>query len=138
MGTKADRDAETGTGLSAGAAGGAGADGADITGGGDEADGLDGETADTPWVEVYNTRNEFAAQTVAAEVLESNDIPTIQHDRRSHSIPAPATMAGEIGIAVPESRARQARELLHEAMRNGLILDGEVIDADGDEGEVVV
>lgn len=128
--TKTDKGADTGAG--AGLSAGTGADEAEGP------DGLDGETADTPWVEVYNTSNEFAAQAASAEVLEAHDIPSIQHDRRSHSISAPAAMMGEIGVAVPEHRAKEARQLLHEALRDGAILDGEVIDEDDDEGEAVV
>lgn len=137
--TRTDRGADTGAGAGLSAGTGAGAvDAADGVEGAEGSDGLDGETADTPWVEVYNTSNEFAAQAASAEVLEAHDIPSIQHDRRSHSISAPAAMMGEIGLAVPEHRAREARELLREALRDGAILDGEVIEEDDEEGEAVV
>lgn len=137
--TKTDKGADTGAGAGLGAGTGAGvAEGAEGVEGPDGPDGLDGETADTPWVEVYNTGNEFAAQAASTEILEANDIPSIQHDRRSHSISAPASMMGEIGLAVPEHRAQEARRLLREALRDGAILDGEVVEEDDDEGEAVV
>ena len=136
--TKTDKGADTGAGAGRGAGAASGSAEATESGGLDGPDGLDGETADTPWVEVYNTTNEFAAQAASAEVLEAHDIPSIQHDRRSHSISAPASMMGEIGLAVPEHRAKEARQLLHEALRDGVLLDGEVIEEDDDEGEAVV
>jgi hypothetical protein len=88
-----------------------------------------GRTVDVDWVEVFRTGNDFAAQVAAEEVLEVAGIPTNRHDRRSHSMPAPSSMAGEIGVAVPGEQAERARSLLREAQRDGVLQDdGEILD----------
>lgn len=87
------------------------------------------DAADVNWVEVFRTGSDIAAQVAAEEVLEDAGIPTERHDRRSHSVPAPASMAGEIGVAVPEEDAARARALLREAQGDGLLHDdGEVLE----------
>ena len=97
----------------------------DEDGGGDDT----GRTVDVDWVEVFRTGNDFAAQVAAEEVLEAAGVPTNRHDRRSHSMPAPSSMAGEIGVAVPAEEGERARALLREAQRDGVLQDdGEILD----------
>ncbi len=81
--------------------------------------------------EVYCTDNEFAATVAIDEVLGAEGITAFRHDRRSHAIPAPASMPGQIGIAVPESLADEARSLLRQALLDGVLLeDGQVVEGD--------
>lgn len=95
----------------------------------DAEDAETGRTVDVDWVEVFRTGNDFAAQVAAEEVLEGAGIPTNRHDRRSHSMPAPSSMVGEVGVAVPAEQADQARELLREAQRDGVLQDdGEILE----------
>lgn len=75
-------------------------------------------------VEVYATDNDMAAGLIIDEILAPAGIPAYPHDRRSHAIPAPAAMPGEIGIAVPAAMARRAEALLREARSDGVLSDG--------------
>ncbi|MCS6914370.1 MAG: hypothetical protein RMK29_06415 [Myxococcales bacterium] len=75
-------------------------------------------------VEVYATDNDLAAGLIIDEILAPAGIPAYPHDRRSHAIPAPAAMPGEIGIAVPSALASRAKALLREARRDGVLSDG--------------
>ena len=44
-------------------------------------------------------------------------------------MPAPSSMVGEVGVAVPSEQAERARELLREAQRDGVLQDdGEILD----------
>lgn len=79
-------------------------------------------------VEIYRADSDIAASVVMDEILGPAGIRAYRHDRRSHALPAPASMPGEIGIAVSMARADEARTLLREALRDG------VLPADGDGG----
>lgn len=92
-----------------------------------EAEGL---IADT-FVEVFSTDNEFVARMVIDDLLRPQGIAPALHDRRSHSMPAPAAMAGTLGVAVPDRDAEKARQLLRDA-QNDKILYGE-----GQDGHIV-
>jgi hypothetical protein len=84
-------------------------------------------------VEVYRTDNDIVAGLVAEEILGAAGIAAFRHDRRSHSIIAPASMSGDIGIAVEQSHAAAARKRLHEAKKDGILLDeGRLIEAEAD------
>lgn len=94
----------------------------------DELEGLDYDGA-SALVEVYRVADDLSAGLVIDEVLAPAGIPAVTHDRRSHALPAPASMPGAIGIAVPEELAERAREVLREARRDGVLLDdGYVVD----------
>ena len=81
--------------------------------------------------EVYSTDSDIAATIAIDQVLGAEGIRAFRHDRRSHAIPAPASMNGQIGIAVPEGLAEEARDLLREARANGILLDdGDVVEDD--------
>jgi hypothetical protein len=75
-------------------------------------------------VEVYHTDNDLAAGFVVDEVLRPAGIRAICHDRRSHSIYAPASLPGEIGIAVAKDQAVAARKRLAAAQRDGVLPAG--------------
>src|SRR4051794_39649395 len=75
-------------------------------------------------VEVYHTDNDLAAGFVVDEILRPAGIDAYQHERRSRSIMAPASMPGEIGIAVPSHQAAAARQRLIEARQDGVLPDG--------------
>ena len=47
-------------------------------------------------VEVYHTDDQMVALMVSDEILGPARIQALIHDRRSHAIPAPASMPGEI------------------------------------------
>jgi hypothetical protein len=88
--------------------------------------------ADSPeqLVEVYRTDNDIVAGLVVDEILRPAGIPAFRHDRRSHSIMAPAAMSGEIGIAVEHHQAVAARKRLLAARQDGVLLDeGQLIEA---------
>jgi hypothetical protein len=81
------------------------------------------------FTEVYRTGNDFVANLIISEILGPAGITAYGHDRRSHALPAPASMPGEIGIAVPETQAERARQLLREARTDGVIMeDGDLIE----------
>lgn len=77
-------------------------------------------------VEVFHTSDEMVARMVIDEILGPEGIPAVSHDRRSRALFAPASMPGEIGVAVPQDLAATARELLRQARE-----DGELDDEDG-------
>jgi len=79
-------------------------------------------------VEVYRTDNDIVAGLVVDEILRPSGIYAAQHDRRSHSIVAPASMPGEIGIAVRSDQAKAARARLAAARRDGVLVDGELVE----------
>lgn len=82
-------------------------------------------------VEVYRTDNDLVAGLVVNEILRPAGIRAACHDRRSHSIVAPASMPGEIGIAVPAHQAAAARQRLVAARQDGVLHnDGTLIEAD--------
>lgn len=81
-------------------------------------------------VEVFRVDNEFAAGAVIDEILAPAGIQAFRHDRRSHALPMPATLPGEIGIAVDRAYAAKARALLQEARSDGALPgDGEIVGA---------
>lgn len=79
-------------------------------------------------VEVYRTDNEIAALFVRDEILAPVGIYTALHNRRSGSIVAPASISGSIGIAVPGEQAEAARSRLQTAFKDGVLLDGQLIE----------
>ena len=80
-------------------------------------------------VEVFRTRSRLLAQLVVDEILASEGVVAVLHDRQMHSMPAPLTMAGEIGIAVSEIDREVALSALREAAENGVPLDdGEIVE----------
>jgi hypothetical protein len=78
-------------------------------------------------VEVYHCDSDLVANIVIDEVLRPAGIFAARHDRRSHAIVAPASMPGQLGIAVPTEQAAAARKRLASARRDGVLLDGEVV-----------
>lgn len=82
-------------------------------------------------VEVYHTDSDIVAGLVVDEILRPAGIYATRHDRRSHSIFAPASMPGEIGIAVASNQAAMARKCLAVARKDGVLLDeGEIVEED--------
>lgn len=84
-------------------------------------EGLDMST----FVEVFSTDNEMVARMIVDEILRPQGLRAGLHDRRSHSMPAPASMAGTLGVAVPEEEAEQARTLLREAQKDKILYGDE-------------
>ena len=105
----------------------------DADGAADEAaDEAEGEALATgAFVEVYSTDNELVARMVMDELLRPQGLVPALHDRRSHSVPAPAAMAGTLGVAVRDSEAARARELLREAQNDKILY------SDGEDGHIV-
>lgn len=87
------------------------------------------------FVEVYTTDNDIAAGFVADRILGSSGIVSVKHDRRSRAIAAPASLPGVIGIAVSESDAARARQLIAEARTDGMLPDGDDATSSGPEEE---
>ncbi len=77
------------------------------------------------FVEVFSTDNEMVARMIIDEILRPQGLRAGLHDRRSHSMPAPASMAGTLGVAVPEEEAAQARTLLREAQKDKILYGDE-------------
>lgn len=75
-------------------------------------------------VEVFAADNDITVAVAIAEVLRPEGIDAFAHDRRSHALPAPDSEMGMVGIAVPKRQEAQARALLQEALRDGVLLDG--------------
>lgn len=97
---------------------------------GSDADDLDDGDADealdmSTFVEVFSTDNEMVARMIVDEILRPQGVRAGLHDRRSHSMPAPASMAGTLGVAVPEEEAAQARTLLREAQKDKILYGDE-------------
>jgi hypothetical protein len=67
---------------------------------------------------------------VIDEILGPQGVYAALHDRRSRSVPAPASMSGVLGVAVVDSEAPRARRLLAEARRDEALLtgDGEIVE----------
>ena len=88
------------------------------------------------FVEVFRIDNDIVANVVVDEILLPAGIHAVRHDRRSHSIPAPASMPGAIGIAVAGEQAAKARALILEARKDGVLLDeGQLIgESSGEPG----
>lgn len=81
------------------------------------------------FVEIFRIDNDLVAGLVVDEILGPAGIHAVRHDRRSHSIPAPASMPGSIGIAVTGDDAAKARALILEARKDGVLLDeGQLIE----------
>jgi hypothetical protein len=80
-------------------------------------------------VEVYRCSTELEANRAIVEVLGPEAIEAYLRDRVSRALPAPDAEPGGLFIAVPDSQAARARELLREALEDGAL--------DGDEGEVI-
>lgn len=81
------------------------------------------------FVEIFRIDNDIVAGLVVDEILGPAGIHAVRHDRRSHSIPAPASMPGSIGIAVTGDDAAKARALILEARKDGVLLDeGQLIE----------
>ena len=83
-------------------------------------------------VEVFTTDDEMVARLVIDEILRPQGLYAALHDRRSHSMPAPATMAGTLGVAVPQSAAQKARQILLQAQHDKVLLDEGLIVGDGE------
>lgn len=96
-----------------------------------EADAEAGILDSGTFVEVYSTDNEIVARMVMDELLRPQGLVPALHDRRSHSVPAPAAMAGTLGVAVRDSDASRARELLREAQNDKILY------SDGEDGHIV-
>lgn len=119
----------TASGVSGGSSAGiSGAISSAMSGG--DADDLDDGDADggldmSTFVEVFSTDNEMVARMIVDEILRPQGVRAGLHDRRSHSMPAPASMAGTLGVAVPEEEAAQARTLLREAQKDKILYGDE-------------
>jgi hypothetical protein len=101
---------------------------ADAAGRDSDDDGDDDGDADldmSTFVEVFSTDNEMVARMIVDEILRPQGVRAGLHDRRSHSMPAPASMAGTLGVAVPEAEAEQARTLLREAQKDKILYGDE-------------
>lgn len=85
-------------------------------------------------VEVYRTDNAMAADVVVTQILGTVGITAYKHDRRSNLLPAPVSMPGEIGVAVPAGLAEAARTRLREARADGVLMEeGYVVEEVEDE-----
>lgn len=91
----------------------------------DDADENGQDIVTDTFVEVFSTDNELVARMVIDDLLRPEGIVPALHDRRSHSMPAPASMAGTLGVAVPEAEAEQARTLLREAQKDKILYGDE-------------
>jgi hypothetical protein len=74
-------------------------------------------------VEVFECDNDVVARLVIDEILGPQGVYAALHDRRSHSLPAPAAMAGVMAVAVPEHDAARARRMLRAAQQDKVLLD---------------
>ena len=74
-------------------------------------------------VEVFTTDVEFVARMVIDEILQPQGVYGTLHDRRSHSVPAPAAMTGTLGVAVPQHEAVKARHIILRAQKDKVLLD---------------
>lgn len=83
-------------------------------------------------VEVFQSDDEMLARMVLDQILGPAGVSGTLHERRSRSIVAPAAMPGQIGVAVPRSEAKKARQVLKAAREDGVLSDGTFIDADPD------
>lgn len=80
-------------------------------------------------VEIFRTRNRMLAQMIVENILASEGISAVIHDRQMHSLPAPLAMSGEIGVAVSEIDREVALAALREAASGGVPLDeGEIVE----------
>ncbi len=69
------------------------------------------------------------AQMIVENILASEGISAVIHDRQMHSLPAPLAMSGEIGVAVSEIDREVALAALREAASGGVPLDeGEIVE----------
>ena len=85
-------------------------------------------------VEVFTTDVEFVARMILDEILQPQGVLGVLHDRRSHSVPAPAAMAGTLGVAVQKPEAAKARQLLRQAQQDKVLLDdGMIVGESGSE-----
>ncbi len=85
--------------------------------------------------EVFRVGNEMGVRAAIDEILAPAGIEAFRHDRQSHALPIPAALPGELSVAVDRSVAETARQLLHEALADGVLPDGRVV---GGEGPVAV
>ena len=97
----------------------------------DDADENGQDIVTDTFVEVFSTDNELVARMVIDDLLRPEGIVPALHDRRSHSMPAPAAMAGTLGVAVPDRDADRARQLLREAQRDKILY------GDNEDGHIV-
>lgn len=97
----------------------------------DDADGNGQNIVTDTFVEVFSTDNELVARMVIDDLLRPEGITPALHDRRSHSMPAPAAMAGTLGVAVPDRDAGRARRLLREAQQDKILY------GDNEDGHIV-
>ena len=80
-------------------------------------------------VEIFRTRNRMLAQMVVEDILASEGVSAVLHDRQMHSLPATLAMSGAIGVAVSEIDREVALSALREAQKNGVPLDeGEILE----------
>lgn len=96
-----------------------------ISGSDDDSDDAEQGFDMSRFVEVFSTDNEMVARMIIDEILRPQGLRAGLHDRRSHSMPAPASMAGTLGVAVPEEEAAQARTLLREAQKDKILYGDE-------------
>jgi len=96
-----------------------------ISGSDDDSDDAEQGFDMSRFVEVFSTDNEMVARMIIDEILGPQGLRAGLHDRRSHSMPAPASMAGTLGVAVPEEEAAQARTLLREAQKDKILYGDE-------------
>ena len=69
------------------------------------------------------------AQLVVDNILASDGISAVLHDRQMHSLPAPLSMSGEVGVAVSEIDREVALSALKKKKKNGVPLDeGEIVE----------
>ena len=80
-------------------------------------------------VEIFRTHSRQLAQMIVDDILATDGIGAVIHDRQMHSMPAPLSMSGEVAVAVSEIERERALAALREAAQNGIPLDdGEIVE----------
>lgn len=74
---------------------------------------------DQPWVEIFRCADRASAERICDVVL--TNIPTLIHSRGSRAFPTASLNLGQEFIAVEEPQAANARQLLTEAIQDGVI-----------------
>ncbi len=84
------------------------------------------ELVDEELVEVFRSSDEMGCRAAVDEVLTPAGIPSLVHDRVSHTLPAPASLPGAYYVAVPLAKKDEATQLLREAIEDGALPGGEI------------
>jgi hypothetical protein len=80
------------------------------------------------FLEIYHTDSTVEAGRILEVVLRPQGVEGVLHDRMDHAMPAPTAQPGEVAIAVPADQRDQALEILKEAVENGVVSGGEILE----------